>query len=160
MEERVINAMVTGNLYYCNPLLNGITANEISRIQKWQNTAARLLIKRDRRSSATVMLNDLHWLSIKKRVMYKILLLVYTSLHGTTPDYITMRLNDYHPPNTQRNCEEKRLVVQKKSALRRYNIFSVCSKIVEFDTIKSEMCAKCWYFKEMLRHIYLKKLNG
>ena len=75
--ERVINAMVTGNLDYCNSLLNGITGNEISRIQKLQNTTDRLILKRDRRSSATVMLNDLHWLSIKKRVMYKIVLLIY-----------------------------------------------------------------------------------
>ena len=59
--------MVTGNLEYCNSLLNGITANEIGRTQKVQNTAAKLILNRDRRSSATVMLNDLHWLSIKKR---------------------------------------------------------------------------------------------
>ena len=95
--ERVITAMVTGNLDECNSLLNDITSNEIDHIQNVQNTAARLILNRDRRSSAIVMLNDLHWLSIKKRVMYKILLLVYTSLHGTTPDYITTRLNEYHP---------------------------------------------------------------
>ena len=140
----MINTMVTGNLDYCNSLLNGITANEIGRIQKVKNTAARLILNRDRRSSATVMLNDLHWLSIKKRVMYKILLLVYKSLHGTTPDYITMRLNEYHPTRTLRSCEEKNASGKKdKSALRRYKIFSVCSKIVEFNTIKFEMCAKC-----------------
>ena len=68
--------MVTENLDYCNSLLNGITANEISRIQKVQNTVARSILKRNLRSSATVMLNDLHWLSIQKRVMYKILLRV------------------------------------------------------------------------------------
>ena len=72
MAGRVINAMVTGNLDYCNSLLNGITANEIGPIEKVQNTAAGLILKRNRRSSATVMLNDMHWLSIKKRVMYKI----------------------------------------------------------------------------------------
>ena len=97
----------TGNLDDCNSLLNGITANEIGRIQKVQNTAARLFLKRDRRSSATVMLNDLYWLAIKKRVMYTILLLAYESLHSTTPDYITTRLNDSHPPCTIRSCEEK-----------------------------------------------------
>ena len=97
----------TGNLDDCSSLLNGITAIEIARIQKVQNTAARLILKRDRRSSATVMLNDLYWLAIKKRVMYNILLFAYESLHGTTPDYITTRLNDYHPPRTIRTCEEK-----------------------------------------------------
>ena len=49
------------------------------------------------------MLNDQE----EKRVMYKILLLAYESLHGTTPDYITTHLNDYHPPRTIRSCEEK-----------------------------------------------------
>ena len=94
--ERVINAMVTGNRDYCNSLLDGITANEIGRVQNVQNTADRLILKRDRRSSASVMLIDLHWLSIKKRVMYKILLLVFKSLHGTPPDYITTRPNEYY----------------------------------------------------------------
>ena len=58
----MINAMVTENLDYCNSLLNGITANENGRIQKVQNTAARLILNKDRRSSTTVMLNDLYWL--------------------------------------------------------------------------------------------------
>ena len=35
--ERVINTMVTGNLDYCNSLLNGPTANEIGHIQQVQN---------------------------------------------------------------------------------------------------------------------------
>ena len=84
----------TRNLADCNSPLNGITANEIGRIQKVQNTAARLILKRDRGSSATVMLNDLHWLSMKKRVMYRISILVYKYLHSTSPDYITARLNE------------------------------------------------------------------
>ena len=103
LAEHVINAMVTGNLYYCNSLLNGITANEICRIQKVQSTAVRLILNRDRRSSATVMLNDLYWLAIKKRVMYKILLLVYKSVHSTTPEHITTRFNEYYPTRTLRS---------------------------------------------------------
>ena len=65
--EHVINSMVTDNLDYCNPLLNGITANEIGTKHNRS-----IILKRDRRSSATVMFNDLHWLSMMTRVMYKI----------------------------------------------------------------------------------------
>ena len=78
----------TRNLDDCNSPLN------IQVFKKVQNTSARLILKRDRRSSATVMLNDRHWLSMKKRVMYRILILVYKSLHGTSLDYITTRLNE------------------------------------------------------------------
>ena len=36
-----------------------------------------------------MMLHELHWLPIKKRVMYKLLLMVYKSQHDMVPDYIT-----------------------------------------------------------------------
>ena len=49
--ERVVNAMVTGNLDYCNSLLHGITAGQLGMIQTLQNTAARLILRRNRRSN-------------------------------------------------------------------------------------------------------------
>ena len=58
--ERVVNDMVTNNLDYCNSLLYGISGNQLLRIQRIQNTAARLILQRDRWSSARVMLNELH----------------------------------------------------------------------------------------------------
>ena len=94
--ERVVNAMVTGNLDYCNSLLHGITAGQLGRLQK---------IQRNRRSSATMMLHELHWLPIKKRVMYKLLLMV--------PDYITDHLIDYTSSRILRSSEDKQLVVIK-----------------------------------------------
>ena len=93
--ERVVNAMVTGNLDYCNSLLHGITAGQLGKLQQIQNTTARLILRRNHRSSATVMLHELHWLPIKKRVMYKLLLMVYKSQHDMVPDYITAHLLDY-----------------------------------------------------------------
>ena len=55
--ERVVNAMVTINLDCCNSLLYGISGHQLLRIQRIQNTAARLILQRDRWSSARVMLN-------------------------------------------------------------------------------------------------------
>ena len=65
----IVNTMVTGNLEYCNSLLHYITAGQLGKIHTLQNTAARLILRRNRRTSATVMLHELHWLPIKKRVI-------------------------------------------------------------------------------------------
>ena len=114
--ERVVNAMITGNLDYCNSLLHGITAGQLRRLQKIQNTAARLILRRNRCSSATMMLHELHelhWLPIKKRVMYKLLLMLYKSQHNVVPDYITAHLLDYTPSRFLRSSEDKQLVVIK-----------------------------------------------
>ena len=81
-----LNAMFTGNLDYCNSLMHGITAGQLGRIQKLQNTAARLQLRRNRRSSATGMLHELHWLPIKKRVIYILILMVYKSQQDMMPD--------------------------------------------------------------------------
>ena len=110
LSVHVVNAMVTGNLDYWNSFLHGITAGQL---QKMQNTAARLILRRNRHSSATMMLHELHWLPIQKRVMYKLHLMVYKSQHDMVPDYITAHLLDYTPSRFLRSSEDKQLVVIK-----------------------------------------------
>ena len=90
-----------------------------SQLEGWeeykrQNTAARLILRRNRRSSATMMLHELHWLPIKKRVMYKLVLMVYKSQQDMVPDYIAAHLLDYTPSRFfLRSSEDKQLVVIK-----------------------------------------------
>ena len=125
--ERVVNAMVTGNLDNCNSLLQGITAGQLGRLQKIHNTAARLILRRNRRSRATVILHELHWLPIKKCVMYKLILMVYTSQHDMVSDYITAHLLDYTPSRLLRSSEDKQLVVIKTHTHYGYISFHVAS---------------------------------
>ena len=111
--ERVVNAMVTNNLDYCNSLLYGISGNQLLRIQRIQNTAARLILQRDRWSSARVMLNELHWLPMKKRISFKVLLVLYKAMYGLTPDYITLLATPYVPMRHLRSANDNLLVVPK-----------------------------------------------
>jgi len=41
-----------------------------------------------RRDHITPVLRDLHWLPVRRRVDYKLALLVYKSLHGLAPPYL------------------------------------------------------------------------
>ena len=52
-----------------------------------------------------MMLHELHWLPIKKCVMYKLILMVYK------PDYITAHLLDYTPSRLLRSSKDEKLVV-------------------------------------------------
>ena len=83
-----MNAMVTDNLDYCSSLLHGITAGQLGRIPKATNHSSQTHAK----EKPTVMLNELHLLSIMKRVIYKLLLMVYKSQQDIMPDYITAHL--------------------------------------------------------------------
>ena len=113
VSEQVVNAMVTGNLDYCNSPLHDITAGQLERIQRLQNTSASLILRRNRLGRATVMLHALHWLPMKKRVIYKLIFMVYKSQQDMMPNYMTAHLTEYTPPHPLRSSKNKQLVVIK-----------------------------------------------
>ena len=87
--EKLIHAVITSRLDYANSLLYGITSSHSSRIQRIQNTAARIVSLVSKHTSATQLRKDLHWLPIRARIDYKILILVFRALNSGTPSYIS-----------------------------------------------------------------------
>lgn len=108
--KSLIQSLVISRLDYCNGLLSGITDELCSRIQIVQNNAARVITRTNRRQHITPILHDLHWLPVRQRVEYKVLLLVYKSLHGLAPQYICDLLSAYQPTRTLRSSSSGRLV--------------------------------------------------
>ncbi len=72
---------MTSRLDYCNALHGGCPASSINKLQIVQNAAARVLTRSRKYDHITPMLQSLHWLPIKFRISYKILLLAY-KCHG------------------------------------------------------------------------------
>ena len=73
--------------YYYNSLLYGINGYLVSRLQRCQNNAARIVSLRRKYDHITPVLKDLHWLPVEYRINYKILLLAYKAQHGMAPPY-------------------------------------------------------------------------
>ena len=80
--EKLVNAIITSRLDYCNSLMFGIPKELISQLQKRQNHAARVITKWRKYNHITPVLVDLHWLPMKQRIDFKILLLTYKALNG------------------------------------------------------------------------------
>ena len=70
----LVNGMVTSRLDYANASLAGATNEALSRLQRIQNMAARIVTRTPRQSNITPVLKQLHWLPIDRRITYKILL--------------------------------------------------------------------------------------
>ncbi len=87
--EKLVHAFMTSRLDYCNVLLGGCPASSINKLQIVQNAAARVLT-RSRKYGHIVQ--SLHWLPIKFRISYKILLLTYKALNGLASAYLTSLL--------------------------------------------------------------------
>jgi len=64
------------------------TACFISKVQSVQNAAARLLNGTRRGDHISPVLRQLHWLSVQRRVDFKLACFIYLSLFGQAPPYL------------------------------------------------------------------------
>ena len=110
--ERVVNAVFTSRLDYCNYLLAGLTVQDFTRLQRLQNATARCVLETTD-FSATDMLCELHWLPVRKRVYYKLLLLTYKTFNGSAPEYLVNQLQDYCSTRVLRSGDQNLLSVKK-----------------------------------------------
>ena len=83
-----INQMIGSRLDYCNSILYNLPDSKISRLQRVQNQAARILTRSPRREHITPVLKQLHWLKVRERIRYKILILTHKAFYGNAPPYL------------------------------------------------------------------------
>ena len=94
-------SFILTRLDYCNSLLAGLPDKKLNKLQRIQNHAARIVLRKPMHASATSMLKTLHWLPVKARIQYKIACLCFQCLcHNTMPSYLSDILHPYLPPRT------------------------------------------------------------
>ena len=109
----LMNALVLSKLDYCNSLLANVPKSTLRPLQVAQNDAARVVFNKTRRTSASSLLHELHWLPIEKRIQYKICTFVFKALHCEAPQYVSEMLNVYIPARNLRSKSKNVLVKPK-----------------------------------------------
>ena len=90
--EKLIHAVISSRLDYANSLLFGVPTSQLSRLQRIQNTAARIVHRVSKFTPITPILEELHWLPVNIRINYKLLILVFRAIKTGTPSYISNML--------------------------------------------------------------------
>ena len=112
--EQLVHAFVTSRIDCCNALLYNLPNCQVQRLQRVQNAAARLVTYTHRHSHITPILRQLHWLPVKQRLAYKILLITYRALKFSSPQYISSLIKLYNPHRSGlRSANALSLVIPK-----------------------------------------------
>jgi hypothetical protein len=107
----LIHASISSKLDYGNSLLFGLPDTQIKRLQKVQNTAARILTRTRKYDHITHVLKSLHWLPVAKRIEFKINFITYKCLNDQAPEYLSELISVYNPPRSLRSTDQNLLSV-------------------------------------------------
>ena len=85
----LVTALILSQLDYCNGLLYNVDNTLLKQLQKVENCAAKLIFNRRKYDTGLSSLyTSLHWLQIKQRIVFKILLLVHKGIYSQAPVYL------------------------------------------------------------------------
>ena len=104
--KQLVCSKVLSKIDYCNIVYFGINEASLRKLQHVQNCAARLVLKRN----ATMSLDDFfftaHWLKVKERIFYKVILIVHKCITFQAPLVVSGLLNFGNSMRT-RKLQEK-----------------------------------------------------
>src|SRR3989442_1716297 len=116
---QLANALVSSKLDYCNSLFYGLPDTSIKRLQRVQNSLARVIFPSLKRSDhITPALAKLHWLPIHNRIKFKIATITFKVLKNRQPSYLLDLLQPHNPQRSLRSSDKLLLDTPKiKTAL-------------------------------------------
>ena len=101
--KTIAAAIVGSRLDFCNSLLAGTSVSNLTRLQRVQNTLARVVAQKPRFCHITPVLSDLHWLPVRHRISFKIATVTFRVLQSQQPSYLSSLIPRYVPARALRS---------------------------------------------------------
>jgi hypothetical protein len=137
--------------------LSHLASQQLDRLQRIQNSAARLVTLTRCDDHITPVLGNLHWLTVRKRVQFNILLLTYKDMNGLAPSYLIDILKPYKQTRTLRyNAKCLLAVPSTKTTTFGDRACAVCApklwNMLPLDTKNS--CSLNFVFKGLKTYVF------
>ena len=120
--KTLVHALVASRIDFCNRIFYRVAAVHLRELQSVLSAAARLVLKLrkfDRVSISTTIRNQLHWLPVHKRIMYKLCVLVFKCQHEQAPTHLSslVRRSQLSQPVVRRGQQPKATSNTRKQEL-------------------------------------------
>lgn len=147
----VYKSIIAPHFDYCASILFLCHDGDLQRLQKQQNRAMRIILQCSKFTSISFMLDALQWLSIKQRIYFNTLVLIYKAINKLLPEYMSHKLMlnaEVHNYKT-RKCLDLRLPKLSKSCTQNC-LYYKGIKIYNTLPAEAKMATNLYRFKRCL----------
>ncbi|XP_072050376.1 uncharacterized protein [Amphiura filiformis] len=113
-----VQSLIFSRIDYGNALLYGANEGDLTRLQRLQNRAARLIMLVGRDHPSAPLLRLLHWLPVRERIKFKLLVYVFKCIHSQSPSYLQELISVKTSAYATRSSKDKTLLSQPKTKTR------------------------------------------
>ena len=107
--ELMVHSFISSRFDFCNAFLINLPEYQLNCLRRLQNSAARLVTLVKRTSHISPSYKHCTGSLFVKRIIFKVLLIIFHSLHGTSPTYIQDSIN-LHVSSRQLRSSNKLLL--------------------------------------------------
>ena len=152
--QTLITQLVISRIDLYNSLLFGISSQELYRLQKLQNACTRLIYGLCKSAHVSDLFQELHWLPVRSRIIFKIVCFVYKCLHNIAPSYLSSLLE------IDRNTDCT-LIVPRRFHKCGDRAFSSCGPALwNACPLEVRQCTTFDNFKRQLKHHLFSNFNN
>lgn len=127
----LIQGLIMSRLDYGNALLMSAPMDLLTKLQVVQNTAARLALDLPPRTPSAPTLAKLHWLPIRKRILFKVACSTHKALFDNGPKYLNSKCNSYVPSRPLRSRDKHLMSIPRIRTVRNGGrSFSYCAPVL------------------------------
>jgi len=96
--------IIAPHFEYCSTIMWNMSKKNVNFLQKLQNKAMRIVLRCHKRTHVVDMLNTVCWMSIKQRIFFNTMLLIFKMKQKLVPEYLYKKIllnSDIHDHNTR-----------------------------------------------------------
>ena len=87
----IISSLVFSKMFYCLSVWSNTSKNNIKKLQLIQNFACGIITGSQKYDHVTLLLQQLHWLSINKMFQFRDSVMAYKCANNLAPDYLCIK---------------------------------------------------------------------
>ena len=109
----IAHALISSRPDYANFILLGFPNYVINKLQRIQNSLARIVLQSDCQAHAKPLLRQLHWLPVQSRSRFKLATITYKAHSTNCPQYLALFTHYHRPVRSLRSSDQHYLLPTK-----------------------------------------------
>ena len=127
---RTVASSIVSRLDYCNSLLIETAQTNVIKLQRAQNSIARIVTGTSRFDHIQLVLKELHWLPVDCRIKFKVAMLVYKIRQTDRPAYLSEFIHERAAERASRSSNMHHMEVPRRKLEKGKRAFSYAASTI------------------------------